>query len=172
MTQEEKQLFLKDLSARLPYDVMVDYGRIPLDLSVGVCQESHIYILNEIDPACKDIDYITVRIQDVERLMCAKSVMIEEIKQYLRPLSSMNEEEKIELYQIAGFYYLSNNELLKDEWRQFSGALSENKLFLPYPIWEDNLNKVYDWLNAHHFDYRGLIEKGLALEAQEDMYKI
>lgn len=28
----------------------------------------------------------------------------------------------------------------------------------------------YDWLNAHHFDYRGLIEKGLALEALEDMY--
>lgn len=28
-----------------------------------------------------------------------------------------------------------------------------------------------DWLNAHHFDYRGLIEKGLALEAPEGMYK-
>jgi hypothetical protein len=29
-----------------------------------------------------------------------------------------------------------------------------------------------DWLNAHHFDYRGLIEKGLALEASEGMYNI
>lgn len=29
---------------------------------------------------------------------------------------------------------------------------------------------VIDWLNAHHFDYRGLIEKGLALEALEGMY--
>ena len=28
-----------------------------------------------------------------------------------------------------------------------------------------------DWCNAHHFDHRGLIEKGLALEAPEDMYK-
>jgi hypothetical protein len=28
-----------------------------------------------------------------------------------------------------------------------------------------------DWLNVHHFDYRGLIEKGLALEAPEGMYK-
>ena len=27
-----------------------------------------------------------------------------------------------------------------------------------------------DWLNKHHFDYRGLIEKGLALEAPEGMY--
>jgi len=31
--------------------------------------------------------------------------------------------------------------------------------------------KKEDWLNAHHFDYRGLIEKGLALEAPEGMYK-
>ena len=29
----------------------------------------------------------------------------------------------------------------------------------------------FDWLNEHHFDYRGLIEKGLALEAPADMYK-
>ena len=29
----------------------------------------------------------------------------------------------------------------------------------------------FDWLNAHHFDHRGLIEKGLAIEASEDMYK-
>jgi hypothetical protein len=29
---------------------------------------------------------------------------------------------------------------------------------------------LVDWLNAHHFDYRGLIEKGLALEAPEGMY--
>ena len=28
----------------------------------------------------------------------------------------------------------------------------------------------YDWLTAHHFDYRGLIEKGLAIEAKEGMY--
>jgi hypothetical protein len=36
----------------------------------------------------------------------------------------------------------------------------------------DGLNHLYDWLNAHHFDYRGLIEKGLALEAPKDMYNI
>ena len=37
---------------------------------------------------------------------------------------------------------------------------------LPFPY------NFVDWLNAHHFDYRGLIEKGLALEAPEGMYKI
>ena len=33
-----------------------------------------------------------------------------------------------------------------------------------------NYGEDVDWLNAHHFDYRGLIEKGLALEAPEGMY--
>ena len=33
-------------------------------------------------------------------------------------------------------------------------------------------DKAFDWLNAHHFDYRGLIGKGLALKAPEGMYKI
>ena len=27
-----------------------------------------------------------------------------------------------------------------------------------------------DYLNSHHFDYRGLIKKGLALKAPEGMY--
>jgi hypothetical protein len=31
--------------------------------------------------------------------------------------------------------------------------------------------KIFDWLNSHHFDYRGLIEKGLAIEAPDGMYK-
>ena len=34
-----------------------------------------------------------------------------------------------------------------------------------------NADRV-DFLNSHHLDYRGLIEKGLALEAPEDMYEI
>jgi hypothetical protein len=31
---------------------------------------------------------------------------------------------------------------------------------------------IIDWLNSHHFDYRGLIEKRLAFEAPEGMYEI
>ena len=26
------------------------------------------------------------------------------------------------------------------------------------------MSDAIDWLNAHHFDYRGLIEKGLAID--------
>ncbi len=67
-------------------------------------------------------------------------------KPYLRPMSSMTVSE--------GFEYNG----LRNETADFD--------------WEIISHKIYDWLNKHHFDYRGLIEKGLALEAPEDMYNI
>lgn len=36
----------------------------------------------------------------------------------------------------------------------------------------ESSSNLIDWLNTYHFDYRGLIEKGLALEAPEGMYEI
>ena len=41
-----------------------------------------------------------------------------------------------------------------------------------YDINEGYIIEGLDWLNAHYFDYRGLITMGLALEAPKDMYKI
>ena len=69
-------------------------------------------------------------------------------KPYLRPMSSMTEEEKIELKPIT------------------KGAIQTICL-------EDvvvTTDKGFDYLIAHHFDYRGLIPMGLALEAPEGMY--
>ena len=64
-----------------------------------------------------------------------------DIKPYLRPMSSMTLEEE----------------------REYN--LTKTLSIVDYPTLES-----FDWLNAHHFDYRGLIEKGLALEAPEGMY--
>ena len=61
---------------------------------------------------------------------------IENVKPYLFPLSSMTEEEKL-MYE--GLMIGTDN--------------------IPYML------DVIDWLNSHHFDYRGLIEKGLAIDA-------
>jgi hypothetical protein len=72
-----------------------------------------------------------------------------------RPLSSMTEKEKIELYEKAVFYH-PDFEFETDEWRAFSDAISENKLFIPYPIWGDDLAKVYHWLNEHNFNLKRL----------------
>lgn len=68
---------------------------------------------------------------------------ITEIKPYLRPMFSMTEEEKKEI--------------------EASFSPTGQELFsLPY----------VDWLNKNHFDYRGLIEKGLALEAPDRIYNV
>jgi len=68
-----------------------------------------------------------------------------EIVPYLRPLSSMTETEKVE----------------------FVSVFNDGKGKGPdSPGWVD----AFDWLNEHHFDYRGLIKKGLAKPATEDMY--
>ena len=74
-------------------------------------------------------------------------------KLYLRPMSSMTDEEIIELYKAFGFYYIRNNHEITDEWMTFKESIKENKLFLPYPIWNDDLKKGIDWLNTHYFDY-------------------
>lgn len=138
MTQEEKELLLKDLCARLPYGVIIDsktyneanYRRHYLQrlLTIRAVRESVV---------CVDVD-------DYPDPKC-REYALEHCKPYLRPMSSMTEEE------VKEYDMLSR---LDDEYAQ------------PY----DSIHLV-DWLNSHHFDYRGLIEKGLALEAPEDMYK-
>ena len=79
------------------------------------------------------------------------------IKPYLRPMSSMIKEEYLEISWDGCTHdveYSGNYPYLKFKFKRIkSFTLS-----------------VIDWLNAHHFDYRGLIEKGLALEAPEYMY--
>ena len=137
MTQEEKQLLLKDLSARLPYGVKIsrvveDYisePRIPRTINIDGC----IVIENEpFNDGIPDVDYWYI---------C-------EVKPYLRPMSSMTEDEM-------------------EEWNSYVAVPDGKSLRrTPYCI------KYIDWLLEHHFDYRRLIEKGLALEAPEGMYNI
>ena len=126
MTQEEKSILLKDLCARLPYGVK---GIITYD------ESNTIFTI-------EGIDNNVLHLSDVEECY------VEDFKPYLRPMSSMTEEEKkyiISLkYQPSAFEYM--NIIICSQ-------------------------EVIKWLNANHFDYRGLIEKGLALKAPEGMYK-
>lgn len=126
MTQEDKDLLLKDLCARMPYQ-----------------------------PLCKKVDteddfyeYDVPLGYSLRDLIGNKII----IKPYLRPMSSMTEEEESEYH---GLCY--------PEWN--NGGLDGGN-------WHyHNTISSIDWLNAHHIDYRNLIEKGLALEAPEGMYK-
>ena len=134
MTQEEKQLLLKDLCARLPYGV--------------ICRLS-----------AKDVDVqITEKLElgGLEHFIVGTM----DIKPYLRPLSSMTEDEKAQLKQ----------EHMKDT-RLHAEALTMAAAGDNSMLGKAIPHFASDWCNKNHFDYRGLIEKGLAIEAPKDMYK-
>ena len=116
MTQEDKELLLKDLCARLPYGVKIELTWWVMD--EGTCMST------------------TLEPDHIEQIRNDELGDVE-IKSYLRPMSSMTDEQKKE-------YNLLRNRVDKEL----------------YDTW-----KSIDYLNAHHFDYRGLIDKGLAIDA-------
>lgn len=134
MTQEEKQLLLKALCAMLPY------GVICTDLRHG---DSKITEVNTEEGLvyCFDFDeYITV----------------ENCHLYLRPMTSMTEEEK----KVVCFMNMLLDIALNDR-------LNYQRMYVQnYTI------ETFDYFNEHKLDYRGLIPMGLALEAPDGMYKI
>ena len=83
----------------------------------------------------------------------------DEIKPYLRPMDSMTEEERYEIQEILG----KDIEIFDD----FINIIDSSRKRFSFL----ELQALLDWLNAHHFDFRGLIKKGLALEVPEGMYK-
>lgn len=127
MTQEKKDLVIKDLCGRLPYKVIVEI------ISYG--QETQKPWFGEL--SCKDLDCFL------------HDVAYKSVKPYLRPMSSMTEEEKAEYVS----YCFEQPFLQKDK----APTLG-------------SVHMCIDWLNKKMFDYRGLIEKGLAIEAPEEMY--
>ena len=127
MTQENKNLLLIDLSARLPY----------------ACRVFYEYV-DDLDG--KTYGYsLTLNTWCIDEFVANKAV----IKPYLRPMSSMTEEEYRDLKSISSYYGFAPYEYIGD--------------------WCPNYEMV-DWLNSHHFDYRGLIEKGLAIEVTDIPY--
>ena len=147
MTKEDKQLLLKDLSARLTYNVKCLYERI---LPIGY-EISNPYVIGTLN----SIDYTTTYVKiDGTLFGCS------DFKPYLRPLCSMTSEEKEELKTLKFIYsdgHITNESIEFDE---------EHNILVD----EVHCSSVIDWLNAHHFDYRGLIEKGLAIKAGDDIY--
>ena len=116
MTQEEKNLLLKDLCGRLLYGVKGNY------------QNSDDELLRKVT--------IMYRYLEPNGM-----VMTGDIKPYLFPLSSMAEEQKEFLRRQSWCIAIST-----------SGTI-------------ETTIEGFDWLNKNHFDYRGLIEKGLAIDA-------
>lgn len=142
MTQDEKSILLKDLCARLPYGLQIKTG-----------EDDESYTLLSAHPN-KDIALIGI---DMDGVYATSKVKIDTIKPYLRPMSSMTEEEKEEMKQISKDYI--------DEWENTKTSLERWKLDAKVSY------KRAVFYNSHHLDWNGLIELGLSLEAPERMYK-
>lgn len=147
MTKEEKQLLFIELCTRLPYGV-----KIKTSMGVG--------ILHSID-YIPDGAYLGVSINGAVKLYFE----YQDTKPHLRPMSSITEEEFEKLKEYSGLKYeqLDLASFQNGTYKCLDFYLSE--------VPSDVVILVFDWLNAHHFDYRGLIPMGLALEAPEGMYK-
>lgn len=124
MTQEDKDILLKDLCGRLPYHTMC----------YSALKEENFELSDVTD--C-NTDYPTFENGWFD---------LDEVKPYLFPLSSMTEEQRSIL----------------EDWEMNEPMLDisgERQIYVSLNL------RTIDWLNANHFDYRGLIEQGLAINA-------
>ena len=146
MTQEEKELLLKDLCGRLPY------GNSP-KFTLGVFKwKDDEPVEREIDGTLYDRLYLQLCVYNTDNMS---------FKPYLRPMSSMTEEEEEEY-----------DSMFSNARRIYCNCVYYDT------VQEDDIPDFIDWLIEHHFDYRKtpdgktMIEAGLAIEAPEGMYKI
>ena len=124
MTQEDKELLVKDLSGRLSHGVK--------GLALG----------GKVDTIDVFVPSEFPWVKTTTGLVC--HLGSGQFKPYLRPMSSMTEEEDKEFAMLQTDFYV-------DGWL--------------YPIAATNM---VNWLNAHHFDYSGLIPRGLAIAVTEE----
>lgn len=130
MTQEEKNLLLKDLCARLPYGVKVLHEGWDSDHG---CEFNTVEDLIGID----DKFIHTLWRGERDKHSIVEPLSITDYKPYLRPMSSMTKQEFLEYTDFCDSYR------------------------------GEELYELLDWLNANHFDYRELIDKGLAISIEE-----
>lgn len=145
MTLEDKILVYKDLSARLPYNVKIlRHWIAPMSGS----EEETIARFNS-----NDVEILSSSIQldgDDGCIICDdgsyRKVRKYSCKPYLRSMSSMTKSEYSEYHKTFRAEAYGHGYVYVESFDSFN------------------------WLNEHHFDYRGLIDKGLALEAPKNMY--
>lgn len=141
MSQEEKQILIKSICTGIPYGLKVLYD------NNLVCQPSGLIKVN--GRTCFTAFGVAMPLE------------LDKIKPYLRPLSSMTEDEKEEL------------------WKAVDKDMNIIEANMDAPVISIHKGRVYrgevthyelEFLISHHFDYCGLIEKGLALRTPEGMY--
>lgn len=138
MTQNKKNLLLKDLCARLPYGVK---GRVSRN--------------DNNNRKCEFVATIDGKLYDRFAVFQESWYDNVTIKPYLFPMSSMTKEQESYLY--------FNTKFKIDMFGDLVVRVAEDDNYC-YTDIIDYVSLI-NWLNKNHFDYRGLIEKGLAIDA-------
>ena len=136
MTQN-KELLLKDLCARLPYNVICQ-----VEFKENGKYNSKVMLLSGI---FTDEAYFTTK---------GGSIYSNEYKPYLFPLSSMTKEQLFDVQEILG-----KNEIEIED--GFLRILDSDRNTISYL----EILALLEWFYKNHFDINGLIEKGLAIDA-------
>ena len=135
MTQEDKELLLKDLSARLPYGVKAyvkNWSKLDRKYYEGLYTVESTHPSLNIVLACSDKSSVEVIIGYDDY----------EIKPYLIPMEMMTEEQCYKLASIQPSY--------QDCWKYIK---------TPIPLAICNFKQI-EFFHKNHIDYRGLIPKG------------
>ena len=136
MTPKDKELLIKDLCARLPYGVKIELTWWVMD--EGTCMST------TLEP-----DHIEqIRNDELDDA---------EIKSYLRPMSSMTDEQCYDFY----CRFVENEIDYNDFKKYYFDSCLWNKVLTTI----NDCGDIIDWFNKNHFDYCGLIEKGIAIDA-------
>ena len=147
MAQEDKKLLFKDLCARLPYVLYCNITDYTAEREEDENFDAPLLSIERTESG----GYATFRFAASEYKIWDNETQL--VKPYLRPMSSMTEEERKELIHFGGVVRIDTGEVIDVSCLGFKHHANNQ-----------------DWLNAHHFDYRGLIPMGLALEAPRGMY--
>ena len=149
---KKRDLLMKDISSRLSYGI--------------ICRVK--YIINNETTDGEDVESevddkiiaIDTEYNEVKTEWLNEWNSIDNIRPYLRLLSSMTDDEKKQLYV----------DVMKghdEDYEEFKKAYPDDLRYLMTKYCFSDAFLVVDWMNEHHFDYRMLIEKGLAIEITE-----
>ena len=150
MTQADKKLLLKDLCARLPYGVKVKVLNEDI-LRYDYSSEEGGFI--------KGIENINDGLFVIECRKDGYVLSYDEFKPYLLPLSSIT--EMLEDLNTIGFFKYCDTIANVSHLESKNGISEEIYTYIDI----ESISGLMNFFNSHHIDYRGLIEKGLAIDA-------
>ena len=136
MKQEDKDILFKDVCARIPYNLCMEHNNTTYQLVN--CSTEWVNLSRKNSPYSFALDWTSV-------------------KPYLFPLTSMTKEQKKEIN------------------KRYINSIDDYSISIKYHsdgYWDDDTDAGFsdylwliNWFNKNHFDYQGLIKKGLAIDA-------